>query len=418
MATAWMTEVVCDAYMVMRFGSAGIAAMADFLWANGWESSESATHPSGEFRVECMLKVLEETREDGSVDSEVLDPWREEVDLWRTQEGGSVDEPINHIYSAISQLVPHVVLLVKSWITAPSTSVAAVRVAQRHLSLGVPPSQALGTEFPPGICETLETYGGNIPNYPQTGHSVLNAAWMVSVARRRANGLPLVPVDRLAEKAWDTLINYPPVMDASTFENSDAATQGVLTRRGILHRMQVTRPIWNRLIVSPFEQSSLGPGGLDLRLGSRFITFKRSGTQSLDPEDANAPFAIQQMVTRSAESPFVLHPSETVLASVIEYIAMPLDLSAQVITRSSFGRLGLITATAVQVHPMYRGCLTLELVNLGSMPIALRPGIAIAQLVFTVASPPLDEPDSEDLLSSSRYVCPIGPEFSRASSGH
>lgn len=53
--------------------------------------------------------------------------------------------------------------------------------------------------------------------------------------------------------------------------------------------------------------------------------------------------------------------------------------------RSSWGREGLVIATATGVHPGYSGILTLELTNLGEIPLRLYPGIAIAQLfVHTV----------------------------------
>jgi hypothetical protein len=41
-----------------------------------------------------------------------------------------------------------------------------------------------------------------------------------------------------------------------------------------------------------------------------------------------------------------------------------------------------MSATAVHVHPGFRGCLTLELVNFGDTAILLYPGIRIAQLII------------------------------------
>ena len=43
--------------------------------------------------------------------------------------------------------------------------------------------------------------------------------------------------------------------------------------------------------------------------------------------------------------------------------------------------MGLLSATAVQLHPGFRGCLTLELVNLASVPLRLSPGQRVAQIV-------------------------------------
>lgn len=53
-----------------------------------------------------------------------------------------------------------------------------------------------------------------------------------------------------------------------------------------------------------------------------------------------------------------------------------------VVGRSTWGRLGLIVATAVGIHPGFAGSLTLELRNLGEAPITLFPVQTIAQLFF------------------------------------
>jgi dCTP deaminase len=78
--------------------------------------------------------------------------------------------------------------------------------------------------------------------------------------------------------------------------------------------------------------------------------------------------------------PFVLHPQHFVLAVTLEWLRLPNDLAGYVIGRSGWGRRGLIIATAVGVHPNFVGCLTLELTNVGEIPIAVKPGAAICQL--------------------------------------
>ncbi|MCF6378175.1 dCTP deaminase [Nocardioides KLBMP 9356] len=146
---------------------------------------------------------------------------------------------------------------------------------------------------------------------------------------------------------------------------------------------------------------------MDVRLGREFITFQRTSTESfsamrLDQE----PREMQVAVEKDWGGAFVLHPGQLVLASTLEYLRLPGDLTAQVITRSSYGRLGLLSATAVQVQPRFVGCLTLELANLGQMPLTLVPGERIAQLVFTRAHPASGP-------VPSKYELPTGPQFSR-----
>ena len=73
------------------------------------------------------------------------------------------------------------------------------------------------------------------------------------------------------------------------------------------------------------------------------------------------------------------------LGVTIEWFRLPENRAAYVIGRSSWGRHGLIIATATGVHPGFTGCLTLELSNIGEIPITIQPGTAICQLFIQEA---------------------------------
>lgn len=132
------------------------------------------------------------------------------------------------------------------------------------------------------------------------------------------------------------------------------------------------------------SQGALGSPSMDLRLGRHFIVFKRNEISTLNSLDGQT--GTQE--SRSAVeigwgNSFVLHPSEMVLAVTLESIVLDNSCSAQVLSRSSLGRMGLLSATAVHVQPGFKGTLTLELVNLASVPLRLSPGQRIAQIVPT-----------------------------------
>lgn len=95
---------------------------------------------------------------------------------------------------------------------------------------------------------------------------------------------------------------------------------------------------------------------------------------------------------------FILHPNSFVLAMTLEWIRIPKSLLAMVTGKSSWGRRGLIIETAPGVHPGYVGCLTLEMTNVGEVPIELRPGIEICQLFLHQ----IDEPATEG--AGSKFV--------------
>jgi hypothetical protein len=88
------------------------------------------------------------------------------------------------------------------------------------------------------------------------------------------------------------------------------------------------------------------------------------------------------------------------------------DLECQVEGRSSWARLGLIVATATTVEPCYKGVITLELSNNGTMPIKLYPGVKIAQLIFHKTSEPYEMTETEFI--KKKYNLSIGPGFSQA----
>ena len=160
-------------------------------------------------------------------------------------------------------------------------------------------------------------------------------------------------------------------------------------------------------LLNPGEQ--ICGGGIDLTLGTEFISTKKTRLSAVDSTDEDASREVEKYhethyipFGRS----FVLHPGEFVLASTLEYLKMPPNLGATLVGRSSTGRLGLSFATGATAKPWYRGRLTLELLNVGALPIVLYPGMRIAELriheVDEIAAP---EP--------SKYDLSIGPELSR-----
>ena len=98
-----------------------------------------------------------------------------------------------------------------------------------------------------------------------------------------------------------------------------------------------------------------------------------------ESEKPNEARLAKQHYVRIGEG-FYLHPKAFVLAATLEWIRLPSDRGAYVIGRSSWGRHGLIIATATGVHPGFTGCLTLELSNAGEIPIKVKPGSTICQI--------------------------------------
>jgi dCTP deaminase len=158
-----------------------------------------------------------------------------------------------------------------------------------------------------------------------------------------------------------------------------------------LRKLLSKQDIAERLVVSPIlaidEQVKKDQASIDLRLGFHFAICRPSTVGAIDELDDQG-----KSITLKAVSdvfgheyvPFgksiVLHPQKFLLGCTLEYVRLPEGYAAYVIGRSSWGRLGLVVATAIGVHPGYSGCITLELRNLGETPIVLYPGQTIAQI--------------------------------------
>lgn len=169
------------------------------------------------------------------------------------------------------------------------------------------------------------------------------------------------------------------------------------------------RPLTERLIVTPMldRHEALGPSSIDVRLGNQFLIFKRESFEVMDVGASHLEsyenHRYQERVVRPIGKKLVLHPRELVIGSTLEYVQIPRGLMCYVVGKSSWGRMGLIIATATKVDPGFKGCITLEIVNEGEIPLILYPGLPIAQLVLHTAP--------GDVEYAGSYSCPIGPEF-------
>ena len=181
----------------------------------------------------------------------------------------------------------------------------------------------------------------------------------------------------------------------------------VLSNEAIRERIRSRDPS-DRLVITPLlEDGQIREVSVDLRLGSWFLAHTQSQVASINPgeeEDLSKRRRLYQETFVPFGSQFILHPDQFVLGSTLEYFGLPLNLFGSVEGRSSWGRLGLIIATATGVNPGYRGVVTLELRNIGEVPIHLWPGWWVAQISFYRVDPPLTTQPSGRYAGSVRPV--------------
>lgn len=148
------------------------------------------------------------------------------------------------------------------------------------------------------------------------------------------------------------------------------------------------------LIIDPRPgERAFASTSVDLTLDPTFSTFKefKEGLDiSIDPardgfDHDSVMDEITQRETISATDGYVLHPKRLILGWTAEYVDLRKDpsLAARVEGKSSLGRLGLgIHVTAPTIHAGFDGRIRLEIINHGFLPIKLRAGMRVCQLIL------------------------------------
>ena len=140
-------------------------------------------------------------------------------------------------------------------------------------------------------------------------------------------------------------------------------------------------------------EKRIGPDGIDFRLGYTFLVFERNKQAYIDLRKSDTMKGTTRQITVKTGEPFIIHPHELVLATTLERLTLSDDLLGRLEGRSSLGRLGIIVhSTASIFHPGWDGTATMELGNLGVMPVALYPRMRVCMFTFERLSSPAERP--------------------------
>jgi dCTP deaminase len=186
----------------------------------------------------------------------------------------------------------------------------------------------------------------------------------------------------------------------------------VLSREALLGSLKR-----KELIISPLlSLDQVGAASVDLRIGNVVLMVRARGSSHVDPETAKA--RLQKGTKHDTlryrhqkherydipfKTRFLLHPGSLALVPTLEWLRVPSNLIGTVTARSTWAREGLSIATATLIEPRYQGIVTLELANLGEIPIALYPGLLIAQIAFALVGGNTERP------SQSQYTLSFEP---------
>ena len=168
-----------------------------------------------------------------------------------------------------------------------------------------------------------------------------------------------------------------------------------------------------KIKISPeLPPEQFGSCSVDFKLGNEFNVFEHSRNAYIDLRENKGIDGLMKSVTVAAGESFILQPREFVLAITEETLELDDDVLGRLEGRSSLGRIGIIVhGTAGLFDPGWAGKATLELSNLGRMPVALYPGMRICSFTFEQLSTPSSVPYGKK--ASNKYAGQTRPLASR-----
>lgn len=140
-------------------------------------------------------------------------------------------------------------------------------------------------------------------------------------------------------------------------------------------------------LINPFNAEKVQVASIDLTLGTGFRLYTADDDGGVidlhDIHDYTVPVEIDP------ERGFILDTHAFVLAHTVEVVNVPTNMVARLEGKSSLSRFGLIIhATGGFVDPGWEGQLTLEMSNVGRLPIKMYPGDDICQIAYEFTAAP------------------------------
>ena len=154
----------------------------------------------------------------------------------------------------------------------------------------------------------------------------------------------------------------------------------------------------DQITIEPYVESQLQVASYDVTLGNEFEVVDRWQVEAADP--ANHEYPSTRKFEIADDEYVVLHPGENMLGKQREFIGVDNEHLILLSGKSSLARIGLVVHnTAMLFNPGHHFYPTFELVNNSNVPIILRPGMEIAQLLFAK----LTSATSQDYKKIGRY---------------
>lgn len=167
-----------------------------------------------------------------------------------------------------------------------------------------------------------------------------------------------------------------------------------------------------RIKIEPYFEDCIQPASIDVHLDKNFLIFKKTNQVAVDVKKPIDDMMSEVVIDEA--TPFILHPGEFALGMLYEKIGVADDMVGRLEGKSSLGRLGIIIhATAGYLDPGNFLKMTLELHNIGQLPVMLYYKMPIAQMSFTPLSSKAEHPYGSAGHLNSKYYGAEKPQASQ-----
>ena len=440
-----LRELLADLLAVRMMGLAFFAAHSEFLKiVQPWSKSPilPTGYPDNRFRLREILDVLLEDSENGlsrflkvhseSEDQNIQQPSNcllNYLEKWNTylqndypvfgnQSKDPVDDELTRLAEeAVRKALKNLKLIAREIIPDTKKAVLTDNFFKRidRLFNDNPPS--IKNESPESFAEicsagwAYQIIYGEVKEIKEDSLQKKHEEYQ-KTCRLLLKAIELIPTNS----------NVEDVIENVAANNTQATTNNGCDKpkaSGVLGSQEIRRRINDasldekqRLRVTPFDPLAIKSASLDVHLGNWFASAKRTRLKSIQLNSEAEKIFLERTgkdeVFIPSEKTFLLHPGDLALGITKEFFSLPTDIMAFVEGRSSLGRLGLFVATATQVAPTFHGVIVLELVNAGTVPLELKPGTPIAQLVFMHMNEEVSD-DESYRKKGGRYYCQIKP---------
>jgi dCTP deaminase len=146
--------------------------------------------------------------------------------------------------------------------------------------------------------------------------------------------------------------------------------------------------------IKPFEAATKRPGkisygvssyGYDIRVGTKFKIFtptpRSGGVTIVDPKAFSEDLFVEIDTEVAGRDHVIIPPNSFALCETVEYIAIPRNVLAICVGKSTYARCGLVL-NVTPLEPEWRGKVTLEISNTTPLPAKVYANEGIGQLLF------------------------------------